>query len=113
LHLSWAIYQETPFLAMAAVDMRHVNFWLPPDFYPDTQHTTSQKHGRGSAAAANLRDQGLSQYKKAESRLQSSSKSKPKSGVVTQQHGFQIHCEDDNFNPQGTCEAEHFLEDPI
>jgi hypothetical protein len=63
---------------MAAVDMRHVNFWLPRDFHPNN-----------------------------------SSKSKPKSAVVTQRHEFPTHSEDDSVKAQGACEAEHLLEEPI
>jgi hypothetical protein len=69
---------------MATVDMRHVNFWLPPDFRPNMQSTASQKHHRGSAAAANSRSQAVPLYSKAGSRLTHSGISR--SAVVTQEH---------------------------
>jgi hypothetical protein len=97
---------------MATVDMRHVNFWLPPDFRANTQRTTSQKH-RGSAADANSQNQGVPLYKEAGSRLQNSSKSKSKSAVVMQRHEFPTHSKDDSVKAQGTCEEEQFLEEPI
>jgi hypothetical protein len=98
---------------MATVDMRHVNFWLPPDFHPNTQRTAEKKPHSGSAAAASSRNQAVPLYGKAGSRLQNSSKSKPKSAVVTQQHEFPTLSEDDSVKAQGMCEAEHFLEEPI
>jgi hypothetical protein len=89
---------------MATVDMRHVNFWLPPDFRPNMQRTGSQKHNRGSAAATS-QNQAMPLYDKAGSRLQNGSKSKfkPKSAVVTDRRGFTTRSVDDRIEAQGTC----------
>jgi hypothetical protein len=87
---------------MATVDMRHVNFWLPPDFRPDTQRTASQKHHRGSAAAATSQNQAVPLYNKAGSKLQNSSKFKSKSAVVNNRHGFTTRPRD-RIEAQGTC----------
>lgn len=100
---SWAIVRNS-ILAMATVDMRHVNFWLPPDFRPNSQRTTS--HHRGPAAAPTSQKQAVPLCNKAGRRPQNSSKSKAKSksksGVVTDRHGFATRSTDDSTAPQGT-----------
>jgi hypothetical protein len=64
---------------MATVDMRHVDFWHPPDFRPNTQRIASQKDNRGSAAATTSQNQVMPLYNNAGSRFQNSSKSNSKS----------------------------------
>lgn len=96
---------------MAAINMRHLNFWLPPDFRPNTQHATSQKHHRGSVAAANSRNQAVPLCKKVGSRLTHSGISRS-AAVVTQEHEFSNQPVGDKVKTRGTCEAK-FLGDTI
>jgi hypothetical protein len=100
---SWAILRNS-LLAMAIVDMRHVNFWLPPDFRPNTQRTTS--HHRGPAAAPTSQNQAVPLCNKAGHKPQDSSKSKAKtkskSGGVTDRHGYGTRTIDDRIEAQGT-----------
>jgi hypothetical protein len=91
---------------MATVDMRRVNFWLPPDFPPNTQRTSLQKHHRGSvSAAAKSRNKVVSLCKKAESTLQPTGESMS-AIVLTQKHEFSTYSKVDGVKLRGTSEAE-------
>jgi hypothetical protein len=84
---------------MATVNMRRVNFWLPPDFRPNPQHT-SRKHHR-----ANLRSKRVSLYNNGESTLKRSGESQPTT-VVTRELEFSTHSKADGVEFQDTCNAE-------
>jgi len=96
---------------MAAVDMRHVNFWLPADCRPNTQRAAPKKNHRGSVVTASSRNQTVPLYSKAGSRLPHCGISRS-AVVVTQTHGFSNHPVGDGDKTQGTCEAK-FLGDTI
>jgi hypothetical protein len=101
-----SIIRLTQFLVMATVDMRRVNFWLPPDFPPNTQRTSLQKHHRGSVStAAKSRNKAVSLCNKAESMLKRSGDSKP-AVVLTQKHEFSTYSKVDGVKFQGRSEAE-------
>jgi hypothetical protein len=98
---------------MAAVDMRRVKFWLPPDYRPITQCTASQKYHHVSAfATTNSKNQAVPLYNKAGSKLKHSGKSK---SVVAapQEHECSTHSKGDKVKAQGTCETEYYLGKPI
>jgi hypothetical protein len=100
---SWAILRKS-ILAMATVDMAHVNFWLPPDFRPNTQRTASQSRHRGSAAATASQNQAMPLYNKAGSRHQNSSRSKfkPKPSVETDRPRFTTRHRGGGIKARGT-----------
>jgi hypothetical protein len=87
---------------MATVDMRHVNFWLPPDYRPNTQRTAPHKHHGGSAlTTANSRNPGVPLYNEAGSRLKHSGKSKSPI-VAPQDQEFPTYSRGDRAKARGT-----------
>jgi hypothetical protein len=91
---------------MAAVDMRRVNFWLPPDYSP-TQRKAShkQKHRhRPASATADSRKKAVPLYDK-EPAVDQSGQSHSAAAVT---EGCELSTHSDRAKTQGVCEAEIF-----
>jgi hypothetical protein len=93
---------------MAAVDIRRVHFWLPPDLSP-AQRKASHKHQYMPASAtANCRN-GTVPLHNRESAADRSSLSKS-AVVITQGQELSTHSEVITVKAQGKGEAQYFLE---
>jgi hypothetical protein len=93
---------------MAAVDMRRVNFWLPPDCSPTqgkASHKQRHRH-RPASATADSRNKAVPLNDK-ESAIDQSGQSQS-AAAVTEGCELSTHSEGDRAKTQGVCEAEIF-----
>jgi hypothetical protein len=93
---------------MAAVDMRRVYFWLPPDYSPSQRKAShKQKHRyRPASATVDSRNKAVPLYDK-ESAVDQSGQSQS-AAAVTEGRELSTHSEGDTAKTQGVCEAEIF-----
>jgi len=87
---------------MTTVNVRREIFWMPPDFHPNTQRTTSHKYRRSAASTVNSRNYTVPLQRKAGSKPKQSGKTKF-ADITPQGHDFHIPSETDSVKARGTC----------